>query len=154
MDEIEEALGAYIGPATFDEIVQTLEAHSEWVATLKDPAGAVLWRKTGWSWHSAKTDDSFIFTTAKEPEQGAGNPAVHIDAPIVLVLHRDVPLTAVCKLYSGGLIFTPGFGDYCDHTLTLVAWHSIMHVTPSGDIAPGLGGFRVEVQEMRPEDEG
>lgn len=149
---MEEALGAYIGPATFGEIVDALEAHSEWVAELRDPSGTLLWRKAGWSWHTVKTDDSFMFAAAKT-EQGAGNPTFYIDAPVVLVLHRELPSTASCKLYVGGLVFTPGFGDYRGHTLTLVAWHGISHVTPTGDIAPGFGPARVDVQEMPPEDE-
>ena len=87
----------------------------------------------------------FLFTIAKT-EQGAGNPSLLVDAPIVLSLHDDLPLTGGCKLHTAGLVFDLSFGDYENHTLTLVAWHEVWHGLPDGDIAPGFGGFRVDVQ--------
>jgi hypothetical protein len=40
-----------------------------------------------------------------------------------------------CDLYSGGLVFKFGFGDYQGHTLTMIAWHGVLHETQTGHIA-------------------
>ena len=81
----------------------------------------------------------FAITTTGD---GSGNPAVNINAPIVLTFSKRLRLISPCDIYSGGLVFTLtglGFGQYEGHRLGLIAWHGVLHVTASGDVAPGLG---------------
>jgi hypothetical protein len=84
-----------------------------------------------------------VFAVAKT-EQAAGNPAVFVDAPLVLTFTRKAKPHADFALYTGGLTIAPRFGDYAGHTLTLVVWHGVLHETESGDIAPGFGAFTAE----------
>ena len=39
-------------------------------------------------------------------------------------------------------------GDYSGHTLTLVVWHEVLHVTPTGDVAPGFGGYAATIKKI------
>jgi hypothetical protein len=149
-----EELGVYVGPAETAEVIKALAAHTpgEWVMQLTDPDGRQVWHKSeAWSWEIVEDDERVVFTVARS-EQDAGNPVVFVDAPLVLVFLKDSPLSAECSLYSGGLVFRPGFGDYDGYTLTLVAWHGVWHETESGDVAPGLGPFTVTDIERRVEE--
>jgi hypothetical protein len=97
-------------------------------------------------------DDTATFAIS-EHEQGAGNPSVYVNAPLVLSFTKralvpnqkevpELPMTGSCALYTGGVEFRLGFGDYAGHTLTLVVWHCVMHVTESGDLPPASGHSR------------
>lgn len=59
-------------------------------------------------------------------EMAAGNPAVFVDAPLVLSFAKDTLMTAECELYSGGVVFKPKFGDYAGRTISLIAWHGAL----------------------------
>jgi hypothetical protein len=54
-------------------------------------------------------------------------------------------------------VFKFGFGDYQGHTLTMIAWHGVLHETQTGHIAPGFGGFEVvgdeEVEDAADDEE-
>jgi hypothetical protein len=40
-----------------------------------------------------------------------------------------------------------GFGPFDGHTLEIVFWHGIQHLTESGDVAPGFGEVETNVEE-------
>jgi len=138
-NEFQEALGVYVGPVGTAEAVAALAAHPEWVALLGDEsAGEIVLQGHGWNCEDDENDERFVFTLART-EQGAGNPAVYVRPKLVLSFNKSIPLTGGCDQYTGGLVFKLGFGDYKGHTLTLLAWHSVLHETESGDLAPGFG---------------
>jgi hypothetical protein len=145
-DEFEEALGVYVGLATTSEAIKTLSDHTpgEWVIRLTDPDGRMLWYKHGWSWEIIEGEETVFMVSLRE--QGDGNPAVSVDAPLVLSFAKDMPLSSECNQYSGGLELKLDFGDYRDHTLTLV--HGVLHPPESADVAPGLGAFAAEVRRF------
>lgn len=144
----DDDLGTYVGPASIEEAIRALDEHTpgEWVMRLTDPDGKTLWHKTGWSWYLTENEEEAMFAV-NLTEQGAGNPSLAVDAPIVLAFSKRVKLHAEPSLYTGGLSFRFAFGDYAGHTLALIAWHSVLHVTETGDVAPGFGEF---VGEVRP----
>lgn len=150
VSQFDDALGVYVGPATFADIVSTLGDHSpgKWVMQLKGPNGEFLWHKDGWSWKVVESDEYVVFAVARS-EQGAGIPSLYVDAPLVLTFLKteDGELSAACSLYSGGLVLDLGFGDYAGHTLTLVVWHDVWHVAESGELAPGFGAFEIWVDD-------
>jgi hypothetical protein len=150
MDE----MGVYVGPGTAADAIKALADHTpgEWVMGLTDAEGETVWRGRGWSWEIVENDEEAVFAVGRK-EQGAGNPAVYMDAPLVLSFAKEMPLEAECDLYTGGLVFRLGFGDYEGQTLTMVAWHSVLHETESGDFAPGLG-FAIKRPPPPDEDEG
>jgi hypothetical protein len=94
------------------------------------------------------TEHDFVVVLART-EQHAGNPSVHVDAPLVLVFHKGTKPTAEFELFSGGIVMRPKFGDYAGRTLTLIQHHSVLHLTEDGDMAPGFGPFEVERFERR-----
>jgi len=137
---LSDELGGYVGPMTLDEVLAALDEHTpgEWYAEMRDPDGRQLWVKSGWSWYGndeGEKADVVVFAVAAS-EQAAGNPAVYVDAPLVLTFVRDLPMSAKCERYTNGLTLALGFGDYAMHTLSLVAWHGLLYETPSGEVAP------------------
>ena len=144
-ERFQEELGVYIGLLTTGEAIKTLAEHTpgEWVMLLHSPDGELVWRKTGWSWEIAE-GESVMFAAASRGS-GAGNPAMYTDA-VVLSFAKDMDLKGSCEQYSGGLVFRFGFGDWEGHTLTMLAWQSVLHVTESGDVAPGFGEVEVELR--------
>ena len=44
-------------------------------------------------------------------------------------------------------MFKFGFGGYAGHTLSMVAWQGSLHLTESGDVAPGFGEVEVDIEE-------
>jgi hypothetical protein len=153
-DPFADDLGTYVGPATTEEALRALADHTpgEWIARLTDPDGKTIY-KTGWSWHFIENDEQAVFAVYLR-ESGAGSPSLAVDAPIVLTFAKHAPsLTAECSLYTGGLTIRFGFGEYAGHTLAMLAWHSVLHETESGDVAPGFGAFVAEVIEEPGKDE-
>jgi hypothetical protein len=146
-----DELGGYVGPVSIEELIAALDDHTpgEWVVGMNDPEGKLLWVRNGWSWYC--DDDTapsplVVFAIARN-ESGAGNPAIYVDAPLVLTFARETRLMSECHRYTDGLTITPQFGEYAGHTLTLVAWHAVLHATDNGDVAPGFGSMHVEVHE-------
>jgi hypothetical protein len=77
-------------------------------------------------------------------ESGADNPSLAVNAPIVLLFAKGgLDLQGETSLYTGGLAFRFGFGDYAGHTLAMIAWHSVLHVTEAGDVAPASAPSRL-----------
>jgi hypothetical protein len=150
--DLTEELGVYVGPVAIEDAIRALEGHTpgEWVMQLVSPENETLWHKTGWSWTLVESDDYAVFTVAFS-EQAAGNPSLYVDAPLVLTFAKGIGGMGEIKQYVGGLVFKFGFGDYAGHTLTLLPFHAILHVTETGDIAPGFG--EVEVKFHESEDE-
>ncbi len=74
-------------------------------------------------------------------EQALGYGVMYRDAPFVLCLNPDQPPDA--DRYSGGVRLRSPFGTVLD----IAVWHTIGHLTETGDIAPGIGGFRIELHE-------
>jgi hypothetical protein len=146
-------LGGYVGPATTAEAIKALSDHSgEWVIGLHAPDGELLWVKNGWDWGYVEDEDRALFVIAGT-EQGSGNPAVFVDAPIALSFAKGTELIGECSLYAGGLVFKLAFGDYADHMLTVLLWHSMWHKTDSGDIAPGFGSFTASMERVESDEE-
>jgi len=112
---------------------------------LTGPANETVWNRQGWSWDLVEDATRAVLVISLR-EQGAGNPALFVDAPVVLSFAKDMDLSTECSAYSGGLSFKFGFGDYAGHTLTMLHWHSLLHETDSGDVAPGLGEFKVNAE--------
>jgi hypothetical protein len=150
---IADDLGTYVGSLSAKEALKALGDHTpgEWVMELTDPNGNRVWQKQGWSWYTVTDNYSGIFVCSSRPEKSAGNPAMFVDA---LVLHFvNDRILGECEQWLNGLVITFGFGTYEGHTLRMLAHHSILHETPSGDFAPGLGSFEVDSWDDGEEDE-
>jgi hypothetical protein len=153
IDALQTYLGVFVGQMTQDEVVDAIAAHTgpgaELVMQMTAPNGELVWHKHGeLEWHLT-TDDVIVLVIRRVDEQSAGNPLVNIDAPLVLSFIPDDRFAERldAEQYSGGVRVRFDFGPYRDHTLTIVFWRSVMHVTESGDVAPGFGGFDLEMKE-------
>ena len=172
----EEEFGIYVGPATQSEVIDAIAAHGATVggvviAFMHAPDGSLVWHRvsalerliSGWPKHGdprVEQDDededtrTSVFVFIDETQQTAGNPIVILDAPLVLDFHEDWGDRLQAERYSSGVRIHMGFGPHDGHTLTLVFWSTLKHVTESGDIAPGIGPFTVaEFKRINPGDD-
>jgi hypothetical protein len=143
--EFEEAFGIYVGSADYDEVVAALRdtpATSELIVRIdnrKSPRKeeGISYRH-GFVDHSHVDDedgtrDVFIIY---QHEQALGF-GVMYQEPFVLWLTPD---RLDADRYTGGIRLRSPFGTVID----IAVWHGLMHVTETGDAAPGLGPFRTE----------
>src|SRR5437773_9355931 len=118
--KLHEELGVYVGAATVEEALKTLEAHTpgDWVLILQDTDGQVEWVKNGRSWALAQDEEQAVFAVSfDEHEQSAGNPRIFVD---VMTLNFVKSLPLECDQYSGGLIVSfTGISAYARKTLTV-----------------------------------
>jgi hypothetical protein len=140
---IESYLGTFVGSMNTAEAIKAVRDNTpgEWIVFLETPDSELLLRAHGWSWDVVEDDKQAVLVVSGT-EGCAGNPVIYKDAPLVLSFVKSRDLTDQCSLYTGGLVLKSLFGDYHDHTLTLLVWHSVWHETESGDIAPGFAPFR------------
>jgi hypothetical protein len=145
-DPITDALGVYVGPADYGEVVRALTVlppGSELVVRIDNreslrPGDGVAIR-SGYPEHLHVDDgdegerDAVVIHKHEEP-LGCG--VMYRDAPLVLWLTRESDLDA--DRFDGGIRLRSSFGAVID----FVVWHGVMHVTESGDVAPGFGDFR------------
>jgi hypothetical protein len=139
----DQFLGVEIGPASRDEVLTALHGHNlgRVVITLENTDGSPLLHASG--------------ILQQLPDHG---PAVFAVQPETAVLSRQperrplmwfqVPKDGIVQYSEGGYRFMLAGGA----ALVVLLWHSVLHVTPSGDVAPGLGGFNVSVEER--DDDG
>jgi hypothetical protein len=121
------------------------------VARLTGPDGLV-WAKSGWSWGVLANDDHAAFMMSRDitpssPAMQADAFVLHFDTAMGLAADGNTTVAAECDLFTGGLTFRFGHGRLADHTLDLIVWHSVLHETDDGDLAPGLGPLVVEDEE-------
>jgi hypothetical protein len=151
-EAFEDALGVYVGPATFEEALGVLRddtrAMGEWILQIENTEGQAIREIHLVNEYLVENDDRAVwFAVLEEAADPAGNPAIYEPVEtLILVFLKDERLGRMAKfsVYSGGLVIEPLFGRFAGHKLRLAVWHSVMHKTESGDLAPGLGGFDVE----------
>jgi hypothetical protein len=152
-DQVDEALGVYVGPATYEDVVQTLRDTPEVAVRIDNrtsdwPQEGIVYRN-GWTeyFHVVNDDGTHrdVLVVYKH-EQALGYGVMYEDAPLVLRLTPDVALDA--DQFTGGVRIRSEFGTVLD----IAIWHSIQHVTESGDVAPGFGSFRRPAPDEKGEE--
>jgi hypothetical protein len=140
--QFDEALGVYVGPASYDEVVKALSGE---MAVRVEPAkGEVAWHH-GWCEHYKVVDENRLLDlfVISEHQEALGVGVMHPNA-FVFWLQRLTPDRRLdADLYSGGVDLRLGF----DTRITVAIWHSVQHVTETGDVAPGLGPFTARLEE-------
>jgi hypothetical protein len=156
-----EALGVYVEPADYEDVVQAIDAHGgELLVQLTSASGDLVWHKsghlldhiTGWSHHALSDADgdedkaarSDVFIIGAE-QRGLGSLLIYPDVTLVLDLSPRGWFEAA--RYSSGVRIELNIGG----ALTIVFWHGVLHVTETGDVAPGFGDFGATV-ELTDED--
>jgi hypothetical protein len=147
--EFAQALGIYVGPATYDEVLEALTGMpptSELIVRIETSDG-VEWRQ-GWPEHyevrSEDDDDERIdlfFLVRGRGSEGLSFGVMWREPSLVFYLHENSPRFRA-ERFTGGVRLRAPLA-----TLTCVVWHSTLHVTESGDVAPGMGPFTVEIRE-------
>jgi hypothetical protein len=150
----EDALGVYVGPATYDEVVagwRDLRPTSELVVRIdnrrfRGEDKEVTYRH-GWQEYLRVEDDEGRrdVLVVTQHEQALGYGVMYEEAPFVLAIS---PGELDADRFTGGVRLRSPFGTVLD----IAVWHSVLHQTPSGDIAPGFRAFTAEV-ERREDDE-
>jgi hypothetical protein len=153
-DRFDEAFGVYVGSATYEEVVRALRdvpAPSELVVRIDNrrspqPQEGVVYRH-GLPEHFGIDDDEWgrhdLFVLYQR-EQALGYGVMYRDAPFVLVLNPAYEGLDADR-FTGGVRIRSPFGTVLD----IAVWHTIGHVTETGDVAPGFGGFTVTIEEDR-----
>jgi hypothetical protein len=166
---LDQFLGDPVGEATRLEVLQALRGHvlgtvvieeelpdgtSAWhvrgtlVEASRDPAGwedaehfAVVTGLAAGAWHNV--DPVWEEAAATIPQLRANLDAAK-EPPLFTF---GVPQAGMIE-YPGPDAGSSGYRWPLDggRTLAVVLWQDVLHVTPSGDLAPGLGGFTVEVE--------
>jgi hypothetical protein len=75
-------------------------------------------------------------------EQALGWGVLYEEAPLVIEIGPHHFEGA--ERFSGGVRLRSSFGT----VLEFAVWHSISHLTPEGDVAPGFGGFQGDVEDV------
>lgn len=172
---LDQFLGDPLGDATRSEVLKALRGHipGELVAEHENPDGTTASHVAGWlveasrdpdTWDTAElfsvvtdsagtywhNDDTFLDRLA------ADHPAVRdgieaLKQPPLLTF--GVPETGIVQ-YPGTEPGTAGYRFLREDggALAIILWHGAMHVTDSGDLAPGIGGFTTTIDEADDEN--
>lgn len=129
---MDQFLGAEIGPVARDEVLTALREHSyEVVIELENADGSVLLHAAGWlQIHPDNPEHFVIHPHGLRPGE---RPRMYF----------GVPESGIVQYSEGGYRFMLPGGT----ALVVLPWHGVLHVTPSGDVAPGLGGFNMSIEE-------
>jgi hypothetical protein len=84
-------------------------------------------------WHNR---DDFLKAAGRKPP---GTPMIWFDVP-----HADTGIRSYPGVDAGASGFRIPLGGGAD--LAVMLWHGVMHVTKTGDVVPGLGGFTGEIE--------
>jgi hypothetical protein len=154
-DAFEEELGPAVGAATHEEVVRALREHSSGPAIVRVTAqdGTIVLQTEGWTaWVDALgfyADDEnegsrvVLVPSGGERKERVWNPVrrQHEFRPHA-GQEVTVPDGEITRHIGGFSVAAP------DGTVTAIClWRAVGHVTESGDIAPGLGGFSTEMEE-------
>lgn len=161
---LDQFLGEPLGDTTRDEVLTALREHipGELVAEHENPDGTTASHHAGWLVEASRDpntwDTTELFSVVTTPAAtywhnndtilarlATDHPAVRdgieaIKQPPLLTF--GVPETGITP-YPGAEPGTAGYRFTQDDgsALAIILWHGAMHVTDSGDLAPGLGGY-------------
>jgi hypothetical protein len=156
-DVFVEALGVYVGPASYDEVIEALTSVPPtsvliaWIETV-----GVSECKQGRVEHYAAYADEdedhedpldLFFLVSGRGSEGLRVGVMWRDVPFVFHLHRSPWFRA--ERFSGGVRLHP----YEGATITIAVWHSIQHVTDDGDVVPGFGPFTASLEDEDEEED-
>lgn len=166
---LDQFLGEPLGDATRDEVLTALRGHilRELVADEENPDGttrkhiagclveasrnpdtwentelfSVVTEQAGAYWHN---DNAWLERLATE-NQAVREALEALEQPPLLTF--GVPETGIIQ-YPGAEPGTSGYRFTRDDgsALAIVLWFGVMFLTDSGDIAPGMGGFTVNIE--------
>lgn len=126
-DPFTDALGVYVGPAKYAEVVKAISEHSGvLVVQFTDPDDNLLWHEsgglmthhTGWSSATIADDDDYrsdVFVIGGKQEPIFGDVLVFSDVTLVLELAAWFDDRMVVERYTGGVKLHTATG-----TLTIV----------------------------------
>ena len=148
-DVFDEALGVYVGPASYDEVIEALTdvpPTSELIVRVETPKG-VDWRQ-GSPEHfvvdgEGRPQDLFLIGGGEGMRTGRmwRDPSFAYDLQDFEKLNHD-ELKLDAERFSGGVRLRM----YAGCTITAVVWHPVLHETETGDVAPGMGPFTAELR--------
>jgi AraC-like DNA-binding protein len=126
-EEAKDALGEYLDTVTRDEARAALDDHEAGTVIVdQDVDGKTVLFGSGRLAKVADADDIYVVRIGDVRD----------------ALWFILPENVTFKRYFGGLGFTLGGVEW-----TIVLWQDVLHLTPSGDIAPGLGDVQLNVEE-------
>jgi hypothetical protein len=144
--ELDTARGGYVGPISREKALDAIRAHTTGPVILEYP-------ENGFAGGERKFADGWcneVGDLAPTRPVGPGVFAFFRGADIPLEVGMLYPEATVLDLsgdewtaeqWTGGLDIRMG-----DSLVRLVFWHEVLHVTDSGDVAPGFGF------EVKPDD--
>jgi hypothetical protein len=149
---LDQFLGGYIGPASRDELLAALDKHvyNTVVLQIELPDGTTLVHLHGTLFDTPVYDDD-VSTDSEGPNElysigghesfdETTSRAVLLGSPGHLRIPAEVDV--IDQFTDGFRLHLPG-----DLAMAVVLWHDTLHVTETGDVAPGLGLFRVHGME-------
>lgn len=146
--QLEEALGTYIGPASREEVIEALGEHTfrDLVLHVALPDGSPVVHTSG---TLSQEDDAppEVFAIGGRQSRAAFEAGRYaVEDPSARL---SVPSTFDgADRYVGGAVLRLAGGV----TITLVLWHGVLHLTESGDVAPGMGPVDVNLVVEEEED--
>ena len=152
-----EALGVYVGPAEYQEVVEALMSApptSDWIVHIErhafgDCPEEVAWRFGHLERYTAYDEDAraldlFLLIGGERGGEALRAGVMWRDPVFAFYLSESLSDRFEAERYSGGVKLHLALGLF---TLTFAVWHSILHETPGGDVAPGFGPLEVELEE-------
>lgn len=160
-------LGEQVGTATREDVLEDLRGHiyGDVVLFVEASDGTLLLSVHGTlmegnrdpdTWETAEEfvviglgENPQVWHMNEETRRRFGKADIQPAATIPTIPDKGIEPYPGVDAGASGYRFDLGGGA----TIALLLWHGVLHLTASGDVAPGMGDFTATIEEVRGDEE-